>query len=64
MITKREQEERLEVMQNALASLRLEGLDPGEEAIAESEKWTRGEVEIRDVIENFIAKVKCGEIRG
>jgi cytochrome P450 len=64
MITKREQEERREIMQNALASQRLEGLEPDAKAIADSEKWVRGEVEIRDLIEDFTARVKRGEVRG
>ena len=64
MITKREQEERIEIMKNALASLRLEDLEPDAKTISDSEKWARGEIEIRDVIEDLTARVKRGEIRG
>lgn len=63
MISKREQKERKEIMLNALASERLEGLEPDAKAIADSERWGRGEVEIRDIIEDFTARVKRGEIR-
>ncbi len=64
MITKREQTERVETMQNALASQRLEGLEPDAQTIAESEKWTLGEMEISEVIKNFTDRVNRGEVRG
>jgi hypothetical protein len=64
MISKREQEERKEIMENALASERLGGLDPDAKTIADSEKWTRGEIELCDIIEDFTARVKRGEVRG
>jgi hypothetical protein len=64
MITKREQEERKEIMENALASERLEGLEPDAKTIADSEKWTQGEMELCDIIDDLTARVKRGEIRG
>ncbi len=64
MLTRREQSERRESMQNALASQRLEGLEPDAQTIADAERWTRGEVEIAEVIANFANRVKRGEVHG
>ena len=63
MLTEREKTERQFVMKNALANQRLAGLEPDAKTIAESEKWTRGEVEIADVIADFAERVKRGEVR-
>ncbi len=49
-------------MENALASQWLAGLEPDAQTIADSEKWTWGEVEIADVIARFANRVKRGEI--
>lgn len=64
MLTRLERSERYESMQNALASQRLEGLEPDAQTIADTEKWTRGEVAIANVIANFANRVKRGEVHG
>ena len=61
-ITQKEQDERRETMLSALGSQRLEGLEPDEHVIADSEKWVRGEMEIAEVLNNFLERVKRGEV--
>lgn len=51
-------------MQNALASQKLEGLEPDAHTLAGAEKWTCGEIEVADVIMHFAKRVKRGEVRG
>ncbi|EIJ6113790.1 antitoxin VbhA family protein [Salmonella enterica] len=64
MLTEREIEQRRRDAENALASQRLEGLEPDPEVVAQVERVIVGELEIGDVIEGFIGRVKRGEVRG
>jgi len=53
--------ERRRTADNALASQRLEGLEPDPQVIAEVERYIFGKVEIGDIIEHYLARVKRGE---
>ncbi|WP_265685908.1 antitoxin VbhA family protein, partial [Verminephrobacter eiseniae] len=46
MIAEQEQTERRAVVQSALASQRIEGLEPDAQAVADAERWARGEMAI------------------
>lgn len=56
MIEEQEQIERRAVMQNALASQRMEGLEPDAQVIEDAEKWVRGEMAIGAAIADFKAR--------
>ncbi|WP_034987941.1 antitoxin VbhA family protein [Bartonella florencae] len=47
---------------NALASQRLEGLEPDPQVVAQVERYIIGELEISDVIKDYIERVKRGEV--
>lgn len=49
---------------NAIASQRLEGLEPDSGAVADLQRFARGEVEIDTVLSNFKARIARGEVRG
>ena len=46
MLAEQERIERRAVVQNALASQRMEGLEPDAKVIEDAEKWARGEMSI------------------
>jgi DNA invertase Pin-like site-specific DNA recombinase len=50
--------ERLAIVRNALASQRIEGLEPDVRAVVDAEKWAHGEIEISDAIERAKANIK------
>lgn len=56
MIAEQEQIERHAVVQSALASQRMEGLEPDIKVIEDAEKWARGEMAIAAAIEDFKAR--------
>ncbi|WP_273756642.1 antitoxin VbhA family protein [Bartonella sp. MM73XJBT] len=47
---------------NALASQRLEGLEPDPQVVAQMERVIIGELEIGDIIKDYIERVKRGEV--
>ncbi|MGF7158334.1 MULTISPECIES: antitoxin VbhA family protein [unclassified Bartonella] len=47
---------------NALASQRLEGLEPDPQVVAQVERYIIGELEISDIIKDYIERVKRGEV--
>lgn len=49
--------------EEALASVRLEGLEPDPWAIAQSERAIRGETTLEEVIAAYLERVKRGEHR-
>ena len=53
MIAEQEQIERHAVVQSALASQRMEGLEPDARVIEDAEKWARGEMAISAAIADF-----------
>lgn len=57
MITQQEQSARQAVVQNALASQRMEGLEPERQVLEDAQKWARGEKSISQAITDFKARL-------
>jgi hypothetical protein len=60
MIAEQEQIERRAVVQSALGSQLIEGLEPDATVIEDAEKWVRGEMTIAAAIANYKARVQHG----
>jgi hypothetical protein len=60
MIAEQEQIERRAVVQSALGSQLIEGLEPDATVIEDAEKWARGEMTIAAAIANYKARVQHG----
>lgn len=58
MLSEQEQTERRQTVQNALASQRIEGLEPDAIVIQDAEKWVRGEISIDTAVANYKARVR------
>jgi Antitoxin VbhA len=58
MIAEQEQIERRAVVQSALASQLIEGLEPDATVIEDAEKWMRGEITIAAAVANYKARVR------
>lgn len=63
MISEQEQIERRAVVQSALASQRIEGLEPDAKVIEDAEKWAHGEMTIAAAVADYKARVRH-EVRG
>jgi hypothetical protein len=63
MIAQKEQIERRAVVKSALASQRIEGLEPDAKVIEDAEKWARGEMTITAAVADYKARVRH-EVRG
>jgi hypothetical protein len=50
-------------IENAVASQRLEGLEPDPSTVAELERAARGEISVNDVLVNLHRRVAAGEFR-
>lgn len=61
MIAEQEQVARLAVVQNALASQRMEGLEPERQVLEDAHKWVRGEKTISQAIAEFKARLQRAE---
>ncbi|WP_208438051.1 antitoxin VbhA family protein [Bartonella taylorii] len=48
--------------ENALASQHLEGLEPDPQIVAQVERYIIGELEISDIIKDYMERVKRGEV--
>ncbi|MCL6230285.1 antitoxin VbhA family protein [Bartonella bilalgolemii] len=48
--------------ENALASQRLEGLEPDQKVVEQMERVIIGELETSDVIKDLLERVKRGEV--
>ncbi|WP_375684445.1 MULTISPECIES: antitoxin VbhA family protein [unclassified Bartonella] len=48
--------------ENALASQRLEGLEPDPLVVAQVERYIIGELEISDIITDYMERVRRGEV--
>ncbi|WP_375670666.1 antitoxin VbhA family protein [Bartonella sp. SD1336NMGDW] len=48
--------------ENALASQRLEGLEPDPLVVAQVERYIIGELETSDIIKDYMERVKRGEV--
>ena len=57
MIAEHEQFARLAVVQSALASQRMEGLEPEQQVLEDAQKWARGEKTITQAIADFKAQL-------
>ena len=64
MLDEREVAARRQALANALANQRLEGLEPDQQVLVEMERVVVGELDISDVIRDFIGRVTRGEVRG
>lgn len=53
--------ERRRAVDNALASQRLEGLEPDPLVVVELERYILGELDLGQIIERYLSRVKCGE---
>ncbi|ABM57172.1 antitoxin VbhA family protein [Verminephrobacter eiseniae] len=58
MISEQEQTERRAVVQSALASQRIEGLEPDAQAVADAERWARGEMAIGAAVDQYKARMR------
>ncbi len=56
MLAMQEQIERNATLQNALASQRMEGLEPDAKMIEDAKKWARGDMTIDAAIADFKAR--------
>jgi Antitoxin VbhA len=56
MMTEQEQIARCAVVQNALASQRMEGLEPEHQVQEDAQKWVRGEKSISQAVADFKAR--------
>lgn len=63
MLDEREIAARREAVANAVATQRLEGLEPDPQTIAELERAARGEIEVADVLARLRERVAAGEFR-
>ncbi len=57
MLSKQKQIERSAIVQSALASQRIEGLEPDAKVVEDARKWTRGEVSIAAAVAAYKARV-------
>ena len=57
-MTSEEQAKRRYNVEQAFHSTRLEGLEPSQESIDNSEKWIRGEITIEEWLETTLARHK------
>ncbi|WP_427183823.1 antitoxin VbhA family protein [Bordetella bronchialis] len=62
MLTEKEIAQRQHDARNALSSQRLEGLEPDARVIEQTRQYVAGEVELSDVIEEFVGRVNRGEV--
>jgi hypothetical protein len=60
MIAEQEQIERRAVVQSALGSQLIEGLEPDATVIEDAEKWARGEMTIAAAVANYKARLRHG----
>jgi hypothetical protein len=58
MMAEHEQIARRAVVQNALASQRMEGLEPDAQVIEDAQKWAQGEKSIGEAIADFKARLQ------
>jgi Antitoxin VbhA len=58
MVAEQEQLERRVWVQSALASQRMEGLEPDKKVQEDAQKWTRGEITIAAAVAAFKARLQ------
>ncbi|EJF91607.1 hypothetical protein ME9_01725 [Bartonella taylorii 8TBB] len=62
MLSEDEIKRRRFAAKNALASQRLEGLEPDQQVVSQMERVIIGELETSDVIKNLMERIKRGEV--
>lgn len=58
LLAEHEHFERLAAVRSALASQRMEGLEPDPRAVADAERWARGEITIGAAVADFKMRVR------
>ncbi|SAI30889.1 Uncharacterised protein [Bordetella ansorpii] len=58
LVAEQEQIERMAAIRSALASQRIEGLEPDPRAVADAERWARGEITIGAAVADFKMRVR------
>ncbi|SAI73136.1 Uncharacterised protein [Bordetella ansorpii] len=64
MLTPKEIEQRRRDVDDALASQRLEGLEPDAQTVRQMQQYVDGQVELADVVAIFARRVAGGEVHG
>lgn len=64
MLTAKQIAQRQHDARNALASQRLEGLEPDTEVLEATQRYITGEIELSDVLKDFVGLVARGEVHG
>ncbi|WP_273755021.1 antitoxin VbhA family protein [Bartonella sp. MM73XJBT.G] len=62
MLSEEEIKRRRFAAKNALASQRLEGLEPDPKVVEQMERVIIGELEISDILKDYMERVKRGEV--
>lgn len=62
MLTEREQIERREAVENAIATQRLEGLEADPQTIADLKRVARGELNLVDARARTLARITTGKL--
>lgn len=63
MIDTQEQLYRQQAVSNAIATVRLEGLDVDETTVADLERFARGEIGTDEVLRHLRQRIAAGEFR-
>lgn len=58
MIAEQEQIERHVVVMSALASQRMEGLEPDAKVVEDAQRWARGEISIGAAVADYKARLQ------
>ncbi|PHV05367.1 hypothetical protein CSQ96_20970 [Janthinobacterium sp. BJB412] len=58
MIAEQERIERRSALLRALASQRLEGLEPGTAALRDAQRWVAGEITCGEAVANYLALLR------
>ena len=58
MLSKEKQIERSAIVRSALASQRIEGLEPDATVIEDAQRWARGEINIDAAVAAYKARVR------
>ncbi|SAI46798.1 Uncharacterised protein [Bordetella ansorpii] len=62
MLTPQEIAQRQRAVEDALASQRLEGLEPDAQALHQMQQYVQGHVELADIVAMFSRRVGNGEV--
>lgn len=62
MLTPQQIEQRRRDVQDALASQRLEGLEPDAQTLRQMQQYVEGQIELADIVAAFARRVANGEV--